>query len=93
MGHLSGNPGSNYLIDYLQQRSHRTRDRKIAKNLTQGNILELGDIDKVEVRQLIARQISNKSVFADQETVDKLLELLMYLPLAIVHVVAFINSS
>jgi tetratricopeptide (TPR) repeat protein len=89
---------SNRLYDYLP-RSDRgsifftTRGRKAAERLTQSDSLELEDLNQAEAKQLIARRISNKALLDDQSATNKLLELLTYLPLAIVQAVAFINSN
>jgi hypothetical protein len=89
---------SNQLYDYLP-RSDRgsilftTRGRKAAERLTQNNILELENMNKAEGKQLMAWRIANKTLLGDESATNKLLELLTYLPLAIIQAVAFINSN
>jgi tetratricopeptide (TPR) repeat protein len=86
------------LYDYLP-RSDRgsivftTRDRKAAERLTQSSVLELEDMTKAEAKQLIARRIIKGTLLDDQSATNELLELLTYLPLAIVQAIAFINSN
>ena len=95
---MSDGPQSGRLYDFLP-RSDRgsilftTRGRKAAERLTQGNVLELEDMSRVEAKQLMARRISNKALLDDESATNKLLELLTCLPLAIVQAVAFINSN
>lgn len=98
MGHLTGDPRSSRLLDYLP-RSDRgaivftTRSRKAAEELTQSNVLELNDMDHTEAKQLMGQRITDQALLADKKAVDELLGLLTYLPLAIVQAVAFINSN
>ncbi|KAF1991357.1 kinesin light chain 1 [Aulographum hederae CBS 113979] len=98
MSSTAGDPGSVRLLDYLPHSSRgkilfTTRNRKAAADLTQSSVLELKDMSQVEARQLLARQISKDELLSDEESIDKLLELLAYLPLAIVQAAAFINSN
>ncbi|MCJ1446126.1 MAG: hypothetical protein MMC23_006631 [Stictis urceolatum] len=91
---------SSRLIDYLP-RSERgsilftTRDRKTAESLSKTNVLKLEDMSqaKAEAKQLIDLQVSNKGLLDDDSAVDELLELLTYLPLAIMQATAFINQN
>jgi tetratricopeptide (TPR) repeat protein len=91
-------PRSDQLYDYLP-RSDRgsilftTRGRKAAERLTPSDALELGDLKQAEAKQLIAQRISNKALLNDHGATSELLQLLTYLPLAIVQAVAFINSN
>ena len=70
-----------------------TRGRKAAECLTQSNVLELEDMTKAEAKQLMARRIIKGTLLDDQCATNELLELLTYLPLAIVQAIAFINSN
>jgi tetratricopeptide (TPR) repeat protein len=91
-------PRAGRLYDYLP-RSDRgsilftTRSRKVAERLTQSSVLELKDMSKAEAKQLMARRISDKALLDEEDAVSELLELLTYLPLAIVQAAAFINSN
>jgi hypothetical protein len=86
------------LYDYLPQSDRgsllfTTRGRKAAERLTQSNILKLKDLNQAEAKQLISRRILNKTLLEDQNAAKEILELLTYLPLAIVQAAAFINSN
>lgn len=95
---MNNDPRAGRLYDYLP-RSDRgaiiftTRSRKAAERLTQNNILELEDMTKAEAKQLMARRIMKGTLLGDQSATNELLELLTYLPLAIVQAAAFINSN
>jgi tetratricopeptide (TPR) repeat protein len=89
---------STRLIDYLPHSEQgailfTTRSRKSAVDLTQSNILELNDMAKAESGQLFTRRITNSSLLNDKAAVDELLEILTYLPLALVQAAAYINSN
>jgi tetratricopeptide (TPR) repeat protein len=70
-----------------------TRSRKAAGDLTPSRVLELNDMKGAEARLLLARRITKQVLLDDEMAVDKLLEILTYLPLAIVQAAAFINSN
>jgi tetratricopeptide (TPR) repeat protein len=91
-------PRAGRLYDYLPCSDRgsivfTTRDRKAAERLTQSSVLELEDMTKAEAKQLMARRIMKGTLLDDQSATNELLELLTYLPLAIVQAVAFINSN
>jgi len=91
-------PRAGRLYDYLPRSDQgsivfTTRDRKVAERLTQSSVLELEDMIKAEAKQLMARRIIKGTLLNDQSATNELLELLTYLPLAIVQAVAFINSN
>ena len=99
---LMGSPDNNLrsarLYDYLPRCDKgiiifTTRSRKTAEGLTQNNVLELDDMNRVEAKQLITRRISKRALLDDAKSVDELLGLLAYLPLAIVQAASFINSN
>ena len=98
LGGLNDDPQAGRLYDYLP-RSDRgsilftARGRKVAESLTQSSILELEDMTKAEAKQIMARQIVKGTLLDDQSATNELLELLTYLPLAIVQAIAFINSN
>ena len=70
-----------------------TRSRKAAGDLTQSCVLELNDMSKAEARQLLARRVTKQALLNDELAVDELLEILTYLPLAIVQAAAFVNNN
>jgi hypothetical protein len=98
LGATSSAPRSVRLCDYLPHSNRgrilfTTRSRKTARELTQGNVLELHEMSKAEARQLVSQHITSKALFDDERAIDELLERLTYLPLAIVQAVAFINKN
>jgi hypothetical protein len=70
-----------------------TRSRKVAEYLTPSSVLELNDMSKAEARQLLARRLTKQALLNDKTAVEELLEILIYLPLAIVQAAAFINNN
>ncbi|KAF2826698.1 kinesin light chain 1 [Ophiobolus disseminans] len=86
------------LADYLPH-SRRgavfftTRSRKAATALTLGCTLELKDMARVEVKELLSQHITEEALLDFPMAVDKLLSILTYLPLAIVQAAAFINNN
>lgn len=98
LGKIGGKPGSDRLLDALPFSSNgkvlfTTRSRKVAGDLSQRNILGLSDMSKVEARQLLKGRVSNGELIDDNDASYKLLELLEYLPLAIVQAAAFISNN
>ena len=86
------------LIDYLPKSDRgkivfTARSRKAAGDLTQSSKLELKDMGEAGARQLLLRRISKQALLGDTKAVDELLELLAYLPLAIVQAAAFIDNN
>jgi tetratricopeptide (TPR) repeat protein len=97
-GATDNNPTSAQLSDYLPHSSSgtilfTTRSRKVAGDLTPSSVLELNDMSKAEARQLLARRLTKQELLDDETAVEKLLEILTYLPLAIVQAAAFINNN
>ncbi|MCJ1386444.1 hypothetical protein MMC17_009570 [Xylographa soralifera] len=88
---LDDEPQLSRLISYLPQSDRgsilfTTRGRKTAERLTQSSILELEDMSqaKAEAKQLMALQVSNQGLLDDDNAINDLLQLLTYLPLAII---------
>jgi tetratricopeptide (TPR) repeat protein len=98
LGSINDNPRVGRLYDYLPRSDwgsilFTTRSRKAAEHLTQSSILELEDMTKAEAKQLMAQRIVKGTLLDDQSATNELLELLTYLPLAIVQAIAFINRN
>ena len=98
MGDTGGHPGSARLHDCLPYSNggkilFTTRSRKAAGDLSPSSALELQDMIEAEARQLLARRISKPALLDDQKGINNLLELLTYLPLAIVQAAAFIKNN
>jgi tetratricopeptide (TPR) repeat protein len=94
----SKNPKSVRLIDYIPHSNEglvlfTTRSRKLATELTQTHVLPLDDMGEAEARQLLICRTANKALLNEEATVNKLLETLTGLPLAIVQAAAFINQN
>jgi hypothetical protein len=70
-----------------------TQSRKAVRDLTQSSVLELNDMSKAEAGQLLAQRIMKQALLNDETAVDELLEILTYLPLAIIQAAAFINNN
>jgi tetratricopeptide (TPR) repeat protein len=98
MNSTDGDPRLARLSDCLP-RSNRgkilftTRSRNAAGDLTQSSVLELNDMSRAEARKLLARRIPKQELLINEKAIDELLELLAYLPLAIVQAAAFINNN
>ncbi|KAF2802720.1 kinesin light chain [Mytilinidion resinicola] len=89
--------GANRLIDYLPH-SRRgsivftTRTRKAAIKLAPNDV-ELGQLDEREAKEVLKKILHQKVLLEDDEVVQQFLEILTFLPLAIVQAVAFINEN
>lgn len=87
------------LIDYLPRSDNgailfTTRSRKAAIAITQSNVLELTDLGKSEARLLLSHRLTGiASSVNEANAVDELLEMLAYLPLAIVQAAAFMSNN
>lgn len=98
LGVTDSNPKPVRLRDYLPRGSRgailfTTRSRKLAEALTPSSVLEVTNMGKVDVKQLLTRRISKKTLLDDDTAVDELLVLLTNLPLAIVQAAAFMNNN
>jgi tetratricopeptide (TPR) repeat protein len=86
------------LRDYLPRSSKgtilfTTRSRKLAEALTPSSALEVTDMGQADVKQLLTRRMSKKTLLDDDTAVDELLILLTNLPLAIVQATAFMENN
>jgi hypothetical protein len=98
LGATKSNSKTERLVDCLPHSNNgsilfTTRSRKVAGELTQSSILDLHDMSRAESGQLLARRITKQTLLNDEQAVGKLLEMLTYLPLAIVQAAAFININ
>ncbi|KAF4545956.1 Kinesin light chain [Lasiodiplodia theobromae] len=69
-----------------------TRTRKAATAEAENNIIPLPEMEKNEARKVLEKSLLKKSLMED-DAIDKFLEDLSYLPLAIVQAAAFINQN
>lgn len=91
-------PHSGRLYDYLPC-SYRgsilftARSKNTAKSFMPDEVLEFEAMSRADAEQLVARRIWNKALLKDEHSVEKLLETLTCLPLAIVQAISFINDN
>ncbi|OAF99085.1 kinesin light chain 1 [Paraphaeosphaeria sporulosa] len=94
----SEDPRSTPLIDYIPHSDEgailfTTRSRKAAIELSQNYVLPLDDMGGAEARQLLLHRTTNNALLDDEPAINELLEMLTYLPLAIVQAAAFMNQN
>ena len=86
------------LIDYLPF-SRRgsivftTRSRKIAVKLAGSNVTQVGLMEPGDAKEILRGCLLDKDFVSDTEAATKLLDLLGYLPLAIVQAAAYMNEN
>lgn len=90
-------PDGTRLVDYLPDGCRgsllfTTRTRKAATDEAGTNIIPLPEMEQNEARNVLGKSLLKKSLLED-DAIDKLLEDLSYLPLAIVQAAAFINQN
>jgi tetratricopeptide (TPR) repeat protein len=90
--------GTDRLIDHLP-RSRKgsivftTRIRKAAVKLAGSNHIQLNELNEAEAKKMLEQKMPNEDLLEDGKVVHEFLELLTYLPLAIVQAVAFIVGN
>jgi tetratricopeptide (TPR) repeat protein len=97
-GPLQEGGGTDRLVDYLPHSRKgsmvfTTRTRKVAVRLAGKNHIRLNELDEAEARKMLEQHVPNKSLLEDDEAVHEFLELLTYLPLAIIQAVAFVVGN
>ncbi|KAF4545517.1 Kinesin light chain, partial [Lasiodiplodia theobromae] len=85
------------LIDYLPRSRNgsilfTTRTRKAAIDQVGSQSIELFEMNRAEALEFFSKTLNRKE-FLEGDEVSKLLELLAYLPLAIVQAAAFLNKN
>ena len=85
------------LIDYLPHSRKgslvfTTRNRKVAIDLAESNVIEVSELNEPEAKELLRKRLLQKDL-EDDKVVHEFLEVLTYLPLAIVQAIAFINTN
>jgi hypothetical protein len=93
-----GDYGSLALIDYLPYSRYgliifTTRTQKAAVKQAGSNIIKLYQMDQVEAKKVLEKSLIQTHILKEDEATVKLLDLLTYLPLAIVQATAFINAN
>ena len=86
------------LIDYLPSSRYgsivfTTRNRKAAVKQAGGNVVKVYEMDQADAKKILEKTLIQKHILKENKATVKLLELLAYLPLAIVQAVAFINEN
>ncbi|UPX19774.1 uncharacterized protein EKO05_0010025 [Ascochyta rabiei] len=70
-----------------------TRTRKAAVKLAESNIVALSELEEQEAEEILRQRLPGKELLEDIEVVHEFLELLTYLPLAIVQAAAFVVGN
>ncbi|KAH0443549.1 phosphorylase superfamily protein [Colletotrichum camelliae] len=70
-----------------------TRSRKIARELSNFNVLQIQEMDKDEAKTLLETLLGPRKLQDKDTTIASLLEELTYLPLAINHAAAYIDQN
>ncbi|KAI9700485.1 MAG: hypothetical protein M1820_006784 [Bogoriella megaspora] len=60
---------------------------------TATNVIEITRLSRAQAKEMLEKRLRNNRLLEDNETVERFLETLAYLPLAIVQAVAFINEN
>jgi hypothetical protein len=86
------------LIDYLPSSRYSsiiftTRTQQAAIKQAGSNIINVPEMDQVEAKEVLKKSLIQTHVLKEDEATVKLLDLLSYLPLAIVQAAAFINAN
>ena len=57
------------------------------------NVIDIGEIDDDESRELLERSLQSKQLINDEDSTTKLLKSLVNLPLAIMQAAAYLNAN
>ena len=95
---MYGNHGSLALIDYLPSSRcgsiiFTTRNRKAAINQARNNVINVYEMGQAEAKEVLEKLLIQKHILKEEEATVRLLDLLTYLPLAIVQATAFMNEN
>ncbi len=90
--------GSTRRIDYLPKSKHgsilfTTRNQQAAVKLAGTNVLSVDKMDDVLAKRLLEKSLIHQDLLSDSGDTIKLLQLLTFLPLAIVQASAYINEN
>jgi tetratricopeptide (TPR) repeat protein len=70
-----------------------TRDRQAATRYAGSNVIDIDEMNDEESRELLQRSLQNNRLLNDNNSITKLLELLVNLPLAIMQAAAYLNAK
>ena len=89
---------SGSMVDYLPD-SHTgsiiftTRTRKAAISLAKNNIIQVNEMSRDNAMEVLRKTLLQIDLLSDESSVTRLLDILDYLPLAIVQAVSYINKN
>lgn len=86
------------ILDFLPRNDRgrilfTTRVRRIAVRLTQSDVTYLSQMNRSEAYELLRKSLVDGELLIDRTGVAELLEILTYLPLAIVQAAAYLNET
>jgi hypothetical protein len=95
---LERESSGDWLIDFLPRNRKgsivfTTRTRVAAIELAGSNVIRIGELDEKEATKMLETRLLRRDLIQDVTVVRELLNILTYLPLAIVQAVAFINTN
>ncbi|KAJ3336468.1 hypothetical protein HDU93_002790 [Gonapodya sp. JEL0774] len=97
IGLLTGSKGSWGILHYLPQSEdglsvYTTRTRDVPLSLGVANVIDVDAMDKQEAKELLQMSLMRKELLNDDASVDKFLDELTYLPLALSQAAAYLNK-
>ncbi|KAF2184996.1 TPR-like protein [Zopfia rhizophila CBS 207.26] len=86
------------LVDYLPNSYtgsivFTTRTRKAAISLAKNNIIQVNKMSRDNVMEVLRKTLLQTDLLSDESTVTRFLDILDYLPLAIIQAVSYINKN
>ncbi|KAF5572479.1 kinesin light chain [Fusarium pseudoanthophilum] len=72
---------------------YTTRSREVAVNVAQNNVVKLSEMDDEDAKALLRGSLTKKDQMQDTTLIDKLLQKLAYLPLAITQASAYMKVN
>lgn len=93
---LRGSQGDQGIYAYLPRSRNgqiliTTRWRKIAVDFAKRNVIEIAEMEHKDAKSLLQNSLGSEKLICDDHTVDELLQLLTYLPLAIAQAAAYMD--
>jgi tetratricopeptide (TPR) repeat protein len=90
--------GSMALADYLPDSYtgsivFTTRTRKAAISLAKNNIIQVSEMNRDNAMEVLGKTLLQTDLLSDESTITELLDILDYLPLAIVQAASYINKN
>ncbi|EHK20277.1 uncharacterized protein TRIVIDRAFT_192871 [Trichoderma virens Gv29-8] len=93
---LQGSEGVHGIYPYLPRSRNgqvliTTRSRKIAVEFAKQNVIEITEMEHTDAKSLLQNSLGSEHLIWEDHTVNELLHLLTYLPLAIAQAAAYMN--